>query len=145
MFKMGGAAPQRPSELMEETSWDIICQSVKSQWWPLIPSCQQTEWEKTRQTCEEECRQRCSDVRRLFSTLTNHSKEQRKWWFLQASKTSTATCLWGAHVHVNMVTAAVPGQERQRKITGILMDRIGQDTSNEELHAGSVIVTETGT
>lgn len=78
MFKMEGAAPQRPSELLEETSWDIICQSVKSQWWPLIPSCQQTEWEKTHQTCEEECRQRCSDFRRLFSTLTKQPTQRNK-------------------------------------------------------------------
>lgn len=27
-------------------SKDTICQSVKSQWWPVIPSCHQAEWEK---------------------------------------------------------------------------------------------------
>lgn len=47
--------------------------SVKSQWWPVILSCQQAEWEKPPRTTEEKGRHWRPDYRWLFSTLTTQA------------------------------------------------------------------------
>lgn len=71
------AAPHK-LELTEEIGEDITCQSVKSQRWPLIPSCQQAEWEKQRAS-REKGRHRRSDYGRLFfSTLTKQGRSQKE-------------------------------------------------------------------